>query len=208
MSHDGATGPTRHGLDRRNPFGLSTPASGTLRRARRAFREEGFRVVETRRSRRLAGTDETDYLPELRRDRGVFVTSDQQLVERIRAGRYKHPGVVFLDRQWNRETMGAQAGVIAETIKAAIDVLGPTGFYNMVLEPALDGLYSAEGSDQEFGEGPAVRVGPELADPSARPESGIRTWSSSGGVPAGWVRLRVRTVVRPQPRRFRSVHRP
>ena len=115
----------------------------------KAFREEGFRVVETQRSRRFAGTDEMDYLPELRRDRAVFVTTDQQHVDRIRAGRHKHPGIVFLDRQWDQETMGAQAGVIAETIKAAIDVLGPDGFNNLVIEPALGGLYYTEGSEKK-----------------------------------------------------------
>ena len=122
---------------------------GSAPEVAKAFREEGFRVVETRRSRRFAGTDEMDYLPELRRDRAVFVTSDQRHIERMRAGRHKHPGVVFLDRQWDREAMVAQAGVIAETMKAATDVLGPTGFYNKVLEPALGGLYYTEGSEKK-----------------------------------------------------------
>jgi hypothetical protein len=38
----------------------------------RAFRDEGFRVVETRRSRGFGGRDEMDYLAELRRDRGMI----------------------------------------------------------------------------------------------------------------------------------------
>ena len=109
-----------------------------------AFRDEGFRVIETRRSHRIAGRDEMDYLPELRRDRGIFVTSDQRHVDRIRAGRHKHPGVVFLDREWDREAKVALAGVMAETIKGAIAVLGSKGFYDIVLEPALGGLYYTE----------------------------------------------------------------
>ena len=88
-----------------------------------AFRDEGFRVIETRRSRGFAGRDEMDYLPKLRRDRGIFVTSNQQHVDRIRVGRHKHPGIVFLDREWDRDATVAMAGVMAETIKAAIAVL-------------------------------------------------------------------------------------
>ena len=109
-----------------------------------AFRDEGFRVVKTRQSRGLAGRDEMDYLAELRRDRGVFVTSDQQHVDRVRTGRHKHPGVVLLDREWDPEATVALVGVIAETIKAAIAVLGSKGFYDIVLEPALGGLYYTE----------------------------------------------------------------
>lgn len=110
----------------------------------RAFQDEGFRVIEARRSRGFAGRDEMDYLAELRRDRGIFLTSDQQQVDRIRAGRHKHPGVVFLDREWDREAKVALAGVMAETITAAIAVLGSMGFYDIALEPGLGGLYYTE----------------------------------------------------------------
>ena len=109
-----------------------------------SFRDEGFRVIETARTRRFAERDEMDYLPELRRERGVFVTSDQEHVDRIRAGRHKHPGIVFLHREWDREAKAALAGVMAETIRAAIAVLGSMGFYNIVLEPAAGGLYYSE----------------------------------------------------------------
>lgn len=115
----------------------------------RAFRDEGFRVIETRRSRSFAGRDEMDYLAELRRDRGIFVTSDRQQVDRIRAGRHKHPGVVFLDREWDRDAKVALAGVMAETIKAAIAVVGSMGFYDIVLEPGLGGLYYTESPEEK-----------------------------------------------------------
>jgi hypothetical protein len=82
-----------------------------------------------------------DYLAELRRDRGIFVSSDRQQVDGIRAGRHKHPGVVFVDREWDREAKVALAGVTAETIKAAIAVLGSMGFRDIVLQPGLGGLY-------------------------------------------------------------------
>ena len=43
------------------------------------------------------------------------------------------------------EARVALAGVMAETIKAAIAVLGSMGFYDIVLEPGLGGLYYTEG---------------------------------------------------------------
>jgi hypothetical protein len=51
---------------------------------------------------------------------------------------------VFLDREWDRDAKVALAGVMAETIKAAIAVVGSMGLYDIVLEPGLGGLYYTE----------------------------------------------------------------
>ena len=110
-----------------------------------AFREEGFRVIEVAKSHRLAARDEMEYLPELRHERGVFVTSDREHVGRLRAGRARHPGIIFLDKnRWDRDAKVALASVMAETIKTAIKTLGSMGMYNIVLEAQANGLYFRE----------------------------------------------------------------
>jgi hypothetical protein len=62
-----------------------------------------FRTVEVSQTASFSGRDEANYLPELYKDNGIFVTSDEAFVRHVLDDELTHAGIVFIPKQMAKD---------------------------------------------------------------------------------------------------------
>ena len=98
-----------------------------------------LRTEEAARRKDLRGRDEHEYIAELYSQNTVFVTSDAEFVEDVRASKTKHAGIIYVP---NRLTIAEQEDFVEI---AAVFVRGSCkssifGFRDCIVFPGHDGF--------------------------------------------------------------------
>lgn len=118
-------------------------------RAAAAFRTV-FRTFEVGNQKNLRGRDERDYLGMLYARNAIFVTSDVEFVESVRAGRATQAGVIYIPNRMLDDEKVLFAQFVGGFVQDGCHVSAFT-FRNRILFAAYEGLRSmARGQTDEL----------------------------------------------------------
>ena len=113
-----------------------------------ALRDLGFRTIEACRDNKYKDREELDYLPELYRQNGIFVTSDLKFCETITTVRPRHAGVVFIPTGMDVADKTEFASIVRAYVQGATS-RSRFALRNHVMYPDHDGLHDiANGKDE------------------------------------------------------------
>ncbi len=106
------------------------------------FRVHGYRTVEIARAKLFKGRDEEDYIGELARHNGIFVTSDGDFVDNVYDNRKTHTGIVLIPSGLSLEVQLYVARAAAGYIMGATSQRSST-LHNTIMYADNDGFWTA-----------------------------------------------------------------
>ena len=98
-----------------------------------------FRTVEVLRTHRLRGRDEADYIAELYSENAIFVTSDEEFVNKVIEKGVKHAGIIFVPKPMTLSEKVLFAQIVGGFVRGGCTG-SPFVFRSRVLYAAHDGL--------------------------------------------------------------------
>lgn len=109
---------------------------------KKPFQEANLRTLEIAKTKKYAGRDEFDYIPELLSENAIFVTSDSEFIRKVINQNTKHAGIVHIPDVGEKFEKIALAELTAYVILGALD--GSSSVHNKIFYLAYDGLHVRE----------------------------------------------------------------